>query len=149
MRPSRLASTTSSQTDIHCPSIALGECEDNADSQTLSPGNRTRSPWTMANRTVTASMWAAQMSRVAMGESDFDTGGELSDLEFLGMSAEEYEASAPVVAMNRGGGFVGFRSRSCTLVRVVGMGWWEALEELEVREEEMGMKATLLAGVYN
>jgi len=112
MRPSRLASTTSSQTDIHCPSIALGECEDNADSQTLSPGNRTRSPWTMANRTVTASMWAAQMSRVAMGESDFDTGGELSDLEFLGMSAEEYEASAPVVAMNRGGGFVGFRSRS-------------------------------------
>ena len=48
------------------------------------------------------------MSRVAMSESDFDTGSELSDLEFLGMLVKEYVASAPVVAMNRDGGFVGF-----------------------------------------
>ena len=74
-----------------------------ADTQTLSPRN-TRSPST---RTVTKSVSttsttseihplesAARLSRVTTSDSDFDTGSEMSDLDFLSMSSEEYEASA-------------------------------------------------------
>ena len=120
--PASPTPTTSSQADARRPTVTLDEHDDNVDTQTLSPRNMTRNPWTMMNRTATATesiatapisteiQSAAQMSRAVMTESDFDTGSELSDLDFLGMSAEEYEASAPAAAMNRVGGLVGFRS---------------------------------------
>ena len=86
--------------------------DDYADTRTL----RTRSPST---RTVTESVAtaststeihllesAARLSRVTTRESDFDTASELSDLDFLSMSAEEYE-TAPSAAS----GAVGLRSR--------------------------------------
>lgn len=100
------------------------EYDDNADAQTLSPRNRTRSPWTIMNRRATESAAttlispeihsvepAARLSRVIMSDSDFDTGSELSDLDLLNISAEEYEPSASVSA-NRSGGSVGPGSRS-------------------------------------
>ena len=75
-----------------------------ADTQTL----RIRSPST---RTVTLSVAtpststdilepAARLSRLPTSDSDFDTGSELSDLDFLSMSGGEYEASvlAPAAA---------------------------------------------------
>jgi hypothetical protein len=57
---------------------------------------------------------ATRLSRVTMSDSDFDTGSELSDLDFLNVSAEEYEASASaglgsrsVVYNDGSGGVVG------------------------------------------
>ena len=88
-----------------------------ADTQTL---RTTRSPST---RTVTESVAttltsteihplesAARLSRVTTSDSDFDTSSELSDLDFLSMSAEEYDASASTPAAASGS--VGLGSRS-------------------------------------
>ncbi|KAF8807316.1 hypothetical protein BYT27DRAFT_6563978 [Phlegmacium glaucopus] len=114
--------TTRSQPDARRPIVTLDEYDDYADTQTLSPRNRTRSPWTMMNRLATESVVttsvpteipsAARMSRVAMGDSDFDTGSELSDLDFLGTTMEEYETSAPASANNRPARSIGFIPRS-------------------------------------
>ena len=110
--------TRSHESDARRSIISFNDniSDDYADTQTL----RTRSPST---RTLTESVAttststeihrlesAAQLSRVTTGDSDFDTGSDLSDLDFLSMSAGEYEtsASAPAAA----GGSVGFGSRA-------------------------------------
>lgn len=97
------------------------ECDDHADTQTLSPRSRTRSPW-MMKRTVTESITTASVSTEThpselatraprtTRDSDFDNSSELSDLDFLNMSAEGYEASASGAAV--GGGPLGLGSRS-------------------------------------
>ena len=94
--------------------------DDYADAQTLSQRSRTRSPPT---RMVTESAATtststeirslespARLSRVTTGDSDFDTGSELSDIDFLNMSAEEYEASASAPAAAGGSASRGSRS---------------------------------------
>jgi hypothetical protein len=96
--------TRSHESDARRPIISFNDniSDDYADTQTLNPRNRTRSPLT---RTVTESIStsreihplesAARLSRVTTSDSDFDTASEMSDLDFLNMSAEEeYEASA-------------------------------------------------------
>lgn len=102
--------TRSHESDARPPVISFnGYLSDSyADTQTLNPRN-TRSP---SMRTVTKSVSttstsseihplesAARLSRVTTSDSDFDTGSEMSDLDFLSMSAEEYEASASAPAV--------------------------------------------------
>lgn len=102
------------------------EYDDCADTQTLSPRSRIGSPSPM-QRTVAESIGTAsistdthpsesatRLSRATMRDSDLDTGSELSDLDFLNMSAEEFEASASaglgsrlVVSSDGTGGVVG------------------------------------------
>jgi len=53
---------------------------------------------------------AARLSRVTTSDSDFDTGSELSDLDFMSMSGGEYEASASAPAA--ASGLVGLGSQS-------------------------------------
>ena len=110
-RPSVSVSPTQ-ESDGRRPKVTFNN-NDNADTQTLSP---TRSLWTMMNRTsilpeIHSIDPAARLSRVTMSNSDFDTGGELSDLDFLNMSAGDYEPSVPATA-DRGSGSAGLGSRS-------------------------------------
>ena len=118
--------TRSRESDALRPIITFNDnvYDDNADTQTLS--SRKRSPST---RTVTESVAttltsaeihplesAARLSRVTASDSEFfDTGSELSDLDF--MSAEEYEASASAAS-----GSIGLGSRSVARVGTNGSG---------------------------
>lgn len=106
------------------------EYDDYADTQTLSPRNQTRSPWTMMNGgTATESIMPTSIppeirpiestARLPRVDSDFDTGSELSDLDFLSMSAEEYQSSALAPAIG-GSGLSGMDGRSGVVGRRVG-----------------------------
>ena len=112
------ATTRLQESDARRPVITLNDnvYDDNADTQTLSSR---RSPST---RTVTESVAttltsaeihplesAPRLSRVTASDSEFfDTGSELSDLDF--MSAEEYEASVSAPAASSGSTGLGSRS---------------------------------------
>ena len=112
--------TRSHESDVRRSNISFNDniSDDYADAQTL----RTRSP---SARTVTKAVAttssstevhllesAARLSRVTTNDSDFDTRSELSDLEFLSMSAGEYEASAS--APTTASGSVGLGSQVYT-----------------------------------
>jgi len=64
---------------------------------------------------------ATRLSRVTTSDSDLDTGSELSDLDFLNVSAEEYRASALAAAV--AGGFVGPESRPVIYIGADGGSW--------------------------
>ena len=87
--------------------------DDYADTQTLrtrSPSTRTLTEPVATTSTSTEILEsAARLSRVITSDSEFDTGSELSDLDFLSMSAGEYEASATAPATASGS--VGFGVR--------------------------------------
>ena len=106
--------TKSHGSDTRCSIISFNDniSDDYADTQTLSQRNRIRSPST---RTITGSVAttststqthplesAARLSRVTTNDSDLDTSSEMSDLDFLNMSAEEYVASALASAATNG-----------------------------------------------
>ena len=110
--------TRSHESDARRSIISFNDniSDDYAETRTL----RTRSP---SMRTVTESVVtpststdihllesAARLSRVTTSDSDFDTGSELSDLDFMSMSGGEYEAAALAPAAARG--FVNLGSQS-------------------------------------